>query len=497
MRPITVKTIIVVIFISGTFRLFAQVPQNTIISNISPEQHLVDELIAAINMGSQTEMVDFIIKHTEKNLFSKISPDFLSNFMLAYYYESAGRGYEVLPPASSASNAIKATLQNRFTGARLLLEIPVSNQETMLINGFVKIEMIEPKPNEISNQCISDKELAKEIEKCLNLMVKEDEFSGSVLLLKNGKALLRKAVGEASKSYQIPNRTSTRFNLASVGKIFTGLAITQLAEEGKLSFNDTISRYLPEGWLPNEISEKITIKHLLTHTSGLGDYFSDMYSQNNIQYFRELDEYKLLTLKSKLNFEPGTRFSYSNTGYLLLGAIIEAVSGETYFDFLKKRIFIPAGMHHTDGFDKDKPVVDRATGYSKTFENGNKLWLEVLNSKSMKGNPSGGIYSSIDDLALFDNALKKNLLLKNESMQTLFTGFSEVNASFHSPAFFLSNGIAGRSASHSGDGSGVNCQYKMYLDSGFTFIILSNYSAPSANTLAHVIEQLIAYKIIK
>ena len=120
-------------------------------------------------------------------------------------------------------------------------------------------------------------------------------------------------------------------------------------------------------WLNPEVSKKIQIKHLLTHTSGLGDYFRDAYKQNDIPYFKNLEDYKSLIVDDTLMFEPGTRFSYSNTGMLLLGVVIENVTNEKYFSYLKKKIFEPIGMFNTDGFSKDTPVKNRATGYTKNL----------------------------------------------------------------------------------------------------------------------------------
>ena len=283
----------------------------------------------------------------------------------------------------------------------------------------------------------------------------------------------------------------SKFNLASVGKIFSGLAITQLHEQGKLKIDDTIDKYLPEDWLLSEISTKIQIRHLLTHTSGLGDYFTDIYKQCDIQVFRDLKDYKPLVFKSQLAFEPSIRFQYSNTGYLLLGAIIETVSNEEYFQYLTNHIFTPSCMTNSGGFDKDRPVKNRATGYTKIWQNEDFTWTDHQGTRILKGCPSGGVYSTIEDLLKFETALRTNQLLSPENTQLLFTGFPELNAAFHSTAFFLSNETAGRTASHQGDGSGVNCQFKMYPDSGYTVVVLSNYSPPSANIVARVADQLI------
>lgn len=450
--------------------------------------------LSALNSGRRKIMKDFLNKNADKNLLEKIPPETLTTFNLAHYYETGGLGYDFLETDSADNNLIKIKLVNRLTLAKLILEIPVTGEKEFRINGMVSGEIQEHENNNLHAHVLTDEDIAEKLEKCLLQLEKDNEFSGVVLLAKNGQPVIKRAVGKASIAYEIPNLTDTKFNLASVGKIFTGLAITQLAEQGKLKIDDTIDKYLPSGWLPNEISGKIQIKHLLTHTSGLSDYFADIYKQCEIQVFRELNDYKPLVYKSQPAFEPGKRFSYSNTGYLLLGVVIESVSGEEYFQYLTNHIFIPAGMKNTGGFAKDQPVKNRATGYTKIWQDDDFTWTDHMGTRILKGCPSGGIYSTAEDLLQFDIALRNHKLLSPEYTQLLFTGFPELNASFHSTGFFLSDNRSGKTASHSGDGSGVNCQYKMCLDSGYTIIILSNYSPPSANIVANVTDQLMIHK---
>jgi CubicO group peptidase (beta-lactamase class C family) len=236
---------------------------------------------------------------------------------------------------------------------------------------------------------------------------------------------------------------------------------------------------------------------LLTHTSGLGDYFKDAYMQCDIPFFRDLADYKLLIANDTLKFEPGTSFSYSNTGFILLGVIIESISKDSYFNYLRKNIFEPAGMENTDGFDKDYPVKNRATGYTKVYENGTVNWNNHQFTRIMRGSPSGGIYSTVEDMLKFNDAIRTNKLLSPEYSDLLLEGRPELNTSFHSYGFFVSEGAAGRIASHKGDGRGMNCQFKMYIDLDYTVVILSNYSAPAANIVANVIDQLINRTVVR
>ncbi|MGE0019867.1 MAG: serine hydrolase domain-containing protein [Draconibacterium sp.] len=454
-------------------------------------QQFVNDYFLALNSGSRKTLKDFLVKNTSKNLFAKIPFETFVTFNMAFYYETGGLGYEYLTTDTTGEKLIQLKLLNRLTKSQVTLEIPVSRENEIQVSGMTSIKNLETNNNGSHSQPISDKEIVEKLGKCVSQLEKEDEFSGVVLLSKNGDPIFKRAVGKANIAYEIPNKTDIKFNLASVGKIFTGLAIAQLQEQGKLKIDDTIDKYLTAGWLPAEISTKIQIGHLLTHTSGLGDYFTDIYKQCEIQTFRDLNDYNPLVFKSELCFEPGSRFQYSNTGYLLLGVIIESVSGEEYFQYLNNHIFIPSGMVNSGGFSKDEPVKNRATGYTKIWQNDDFTWTDHQGTRILKGCPSGGVYSTAEDLLLFDNALQNNKLLSPENTKQLFTGFPELNASFHSSCFFLSNNTAGQTASHQGDGSGVNCQFKKYVSQGYTAIVLSNYSAPSANIIANVIDRLI------
>ncbi len=454
----------------------------------STANRIISDFLIACNSGERESMEDFILEHYDQNVLKRIPLFAVVSLNMSFYYETGGLGYEMIKILPSTSNSISAIIDNKLTGTQTKLIVPVSSGPSSKINRFIKSESVFDE-NPIKQ--LSDDEIVNRIEKCLIKLQEDEEFSGTILVAKDGKAILNKAIGDANKSYDIPNKTNTKFNIASVGKVFTGMAIVQLAEKGKLSFEDPIGKYVTADWLNPRISEKIQIKHLLTHTSGLGDYFRDAYMQCDIPFFRDLEDYKSLIANDTLNFEPGTSFSYSNTGFILLGVIIESISKDSYFNYLKKNIFEPAGMENTDGFDKDYPVKNRATGYTKVYENGIVNWNNHQFTRIMRGSPSGGIYSTVEDMLKFNDAIRTNKLLSPEYSDLLLEGRPELNASFHSYGFFVSEGVAGRVASHKGDGRGMNCQYIKYIDLGYTVVILSNYSAPSANIVAKVIDQLI------
>jgi len=454
---------------------------------------IVNDFVDAVNSGERDKMQEFILQYYDPNALRRIPLFAVVSLNMGFYYQTGGSGYDLLKILPAESNRLSAELYNRLTETKLKFSIPVSGDPDYKISGLIKSAPISSDTNSKQSKQLSIDEITQRIKNCLTMLNQDEAFSGAVLFAKDGEILIKEAYGEASKAYEVPNQTDTKFNLASVGKIFTGMAIVQLVEQGKLSFDDPIGKYISEDWLNPEISDKIQIRHLLTHTSGLGDYFRDAYAQNEIPYFKNLEDYKSLVVGKSLMFEPGTRFSYSNTGMLLVGVVIENVTNTEYFEYLKKSVFEPTGMVNTDGFSKDESVKNRATGYTKTYENGEVVWNNHQFTRIMRGSPSGGIYSTVEDLYKYDLAIRSDKLLSPEYKKILFEGRDDLNASFHSYGFFVSEGVAGRTASHSGDGRGMNCQFKMYLDSGYTVIVLSNYSAPSANTVVSVIDQLITH----
>lgn len=294
----------------------------------------------------------------------------------------------------------------------------------------------------------------------------DDSFSGVVMIAKNNKPIFQRAVGLASKSYNIPNRVDTKFNLGSINKIFTKIAIGQLIEQSKLSLDDTIGKHLPD--YPNkDAAEKVTIKHLLDMQSGAGDFFGPKFEATPKNRIRSIKDYLPLFADQPLKFEPGTSRAYSNGGYIVLGAIIEKVTGQSYYDYVRERIFKPAGMENTDSYEVDADVPNLATGYWRN-EKGDRV--SNVYTKPARGSSAGGGYSTAEDLLKFTFALRNNKLLNADQMKRLLPG---------------ALGIAGGAP-------GINAELEIDPGSGYTVIVLSNYDPPSAANLSQQIRKWIA-----
>jgi CubicO group peptidase (beta-lactamase class C family) len=256
----------------------------------------------------------------------------------------------------------------------------------------------------------------KELNAYLEQSSAGDTFSGAVLVAKNGQPIFKKAYGLANKSNSTPNTTDMKFDLGSMNKMFTAIAIAQLAERGKLSFTDTVSKLLPD--YPNKaIADKVTVHQLLTHTSGMGSYFNQKF-MGNLDNMKTVADYLPLFANDPLAFEPGTKWQYSNSGFVVLGLIIEKVSGQNYYDYVREHIFKPAGMMNTDSYERDKDIPNLAIGYTKMGENGRPDPAAPRRANTpmrpVKGSPAGGGYSTVDDLLKISIALRDHKLLSQK-----------------------------------------------------------------------------------
>ncbi len=341
-----------------------------------------------------------------------------------------------------------------------------------------------PKPGKLSPD-----QLVPELEAFLDKLTAADAFSGTVLLAKNGEVLFKKAYGLASKRFNVPNRLDTKFNLGSMNKMFTGVAVVQLAQRGKLSLDDPVSKYLSTDWLPRDVADKIQLNHLLTHTSGLGSYFSDEFMNASRTRFRDIDDYKSIISTDTLAFEPGTDWQYSNSGMFLAGVIVEKASGIGYHEYIRKFVTGPAGMTNTDCYQMDEPVPNLAIGYSRdsSRETG---WTNNIFKHVVRGGPAGGGFSTVEDLLKFDISLRSHKLLHAESTELVWTGKPNLGSPDYGFGFGARGTSEDRIVGHSGGFPGISSNLDMCLDSGYTVAVMANYDG-IASTVSEKMRELI------
>jgi CubicO group peptidase (beta-lactamase class C family) len=299
----------------------------------------------------------------------------------------------------------------------------------------------------------------------------------SLLVLKDGKPVLRKAYGYADLEAGIAATPATNYRLASISKQFTATAILLLAEDGKLKLTDSVRHWLPS--LPAN-DQGITIHHLLSHSSGLIDY-EDLIPPGTTRQLDDGDVLRMLSAETRTYFAPGTGYRYSNSGYVLLGLIVERASGQRLPDFLRKRIFQPLHMDHTMLREPDGPQpTHRAYGYSEQ----DGRWVRTDQDLTSATRGDGGIYSSIDDLAKWDAALYDARLLKDASRRLAFAAQNEVIGEADVDSYGYGWRIHGDVLWHSGESIGFRNVIVRWPKQRVTVILLSNRNDPEPYGMA-------------
>lgn len=310
-----------------------------------------------------------------------------------------------------------------------------------------------------------------------------DAPGASVLVLRDGRPLLSKGYGLADREGHVAATPATNYRLASITKQFTAAAILLLVEDGRMTLDDRARQWLPS--LPASV-DTVTVRHLLTHSSGLIDY-EDVMPADTTRQLHDADVLQLLETQDRTYFAPGTDYRYSNSGYALLALMVERVSGQSFADFLRLRIFRPLGMVHTLAFIEGGPAVaHRAYGYSES-PNG---WLLTDQSTTSAVLGDGGIYSSIDDLARWDAALYDDRLLSDASRKLMFT--PHVATDDANIRYGFGWRITGDSVWHSGESIGFRNVIVRYPERKLTVIVLSNRNDPEPYATAKAIAVLAA-----
>jgi len=308
----------------------------------------------------------------------------------------------------------------------------------------------------------TDVQKAAQADSLLQVYANKNMFTGSVLIAKGGKILLSKGYGMANYSDNIANTSTTKFKLASVSKQFTALAIVMLQEKGKLSVEDKLSKYIPD--YPK--GDSITIHNLLTHTSGIHDFTSlpvfDSIMTRTLTLEQEISYFK----NKPLDFKPGSKFRYSNSGYLLLSYIIEKFSGKKYGEFMKENIFDPLGMKNTGLYDNREVLQHVAQGYS---EEGEKLVNAQYIDMSIPSG-AGALYSTVEDMYLWDRALYTEQLVSKTSMEKISTPFLDKYAY----GWNVDNFAKHKWMFHTGGIQGFSTVMNRFPDDDMCIVVLKN-----------------------
>ena len=368
------------------------------------------------------------------------------------------------------SMAVLLEERNSDTVARLV----VSAKE----DGGKKIDQMSllaiPRPPDLAIPRLSEGEAIQAAVAYADRAAAEDRFSGAMLIAKNGEILIERAWGKADRDRDVAATVNTQFRLGSMNKMFTAVAVLQLVQAGKVKLDEPMATYIPD--YPNtDLASKVTIRQLLTHTGGTGNIFGPEFNQNRTTLKEHSDYIKLFGNRPQETTGVGT-FRYSNYGFVLLGAVIEKVTGQTYYDYVEQQIFKPAGMKSTASLPESDVVPGRADGY--TWREGK--WASNATTLPWRGMAAGGGYSTVGDMLRFATALQAGKLLSPE----LVAMATQEQISAYGFGFGVGPPASPRRFGHTGGAAGMNGELRVYPESGYVIVVLSNLDPPAATNLS-------------
>jgi D-alanyl-D-alanine carboxypeptidase len=378
-------------------------------------------------------------------------------------------GFTLIRLEKNEPLALTALLQERNSDqiARFELALASDNPPNIVREQFMPI----PHPPDLAIPRLDEPGALAALSEFAEKATMENRFSGVVLVARRGNLRLHKAWGRANRDSGVPASLETQFDIASVSKMFTAVATLQLIEAGRLSLHGTVGTYLPD--YPNhDVASNVTIRHLLTHTGGTGDVFGQPLST-----MREHADYVTLLGTRALLFAPGTEYRYSNYGFILLGSIIERVSGMSYYDYIQRRIFEPAGMQSTDFLATSAPARERAVGHVRR----NGAWV-AADPPWGRAMAFGGAYATAHDLFRFVQALESGKLITRDTLADA----TQPHQRQYGYGFNLQGSGMLRYYGHAGGAPGRNGEVRIYPEIGYVVIGLTNLEPPLAERVIDV-----------
>jgi CubicO group peptidase (beta-lactamase class C family) len=437
----------------------------------TPAAHAFAGWLAAFNTGARDSIRAFYEQHYPTAL-GRV--DQLMNF------RDATGGFDFVKVQDSTPTRFVAYIQERGSDQFAQATLDVDSAPPYNITRLA-LQAIE-RPAAFAIKRLDEQALVDSVRDKIARVAAADRFSGAVLIAHNGKPVFEQAYGLADREHRIPNTLDTRFRIGSMNKMFTATAVMQLVQAGKVKLDAPLATYLPD--YPNkELASRVTIHQLLTHTGGTGDIFGPEFNAHR-QELRTLADYVALYGDRPLAFEPGSKWDYSNYGFILLGRVIEHVSGMSYYDYVARYVYAPAGMSSTGSEPEDSTVKNRSIGYTRMDGSG---WQPNTNTLPWRGTSAGGGYSTVRDLLRFADALGQHKLLDARHTEMLTTGKVETPGGGKYGYGFgdnTSNGL--RCVGHNGGAPGMNGDLEI-CDDGYVVAVLANMDPPAAGRISDYI----------
>jgi len=429
----------------------------------TPAGRLAKERLEAFNARDAAALQAYKASH---------EPDMSVERELAFR-EMTG-GFEPLRIGRNEPNRIEVILREQ-DGDRvgtLELQVDAMHPQRVVRFGLTPMAVV---PADLMPDRLSRTEVWRRATDKASRLAAEDQFAGVLAVGHDGRARMSASWGDADRTHSMKHTPETRFRIGSMYKMFTAVAILQLAEQGRVDLDAPLARYVPD-YPDAALAGQVKIRHLLTHTGGTGDIFTDAY-QAQRSAVREHADYIRLFGDRAAEFTPGSREAYSNYGFVLLGAVIERVTGMSYHEAIRKQIFLPTGMAHSGAEPEEQVRGLISVGYTQT-ENGA---TDNRNLLPWRGTAAGGGYSTVGDLLRFGDALLKGRLLSAQWLSEATR--AQTPSGVYGFGFQLGGSGETRHFGHAGGAEGMNGALRIYPASGELVVALSNLDPPAAETL--------------
>ena len=436
----------------------------------TPAAHQFSAWLDAFNSGDRAVLLTYLQKN---------NPARAADIDQEFGFRNQTGGFEFKKVEESTPTRLTGIVKERGSDQFARFTIEVETAEPHRISQL-ELRAIPP-PAELAMPRMTQDAAVAALRAGVEKAAAADRFSGAVLIAKDGKPVYTAARGLLDREKKIPNKLDTRFRIGSMNKMFTAVSVLQLVQAGKIKLTDPLGKYLTD--YPNkDVASKVTIHHLLTHSGGTGDFFGPQFDAHRLE-LRTLQDYVKLYGERGLEFEPGSRWAYSNYGFLLLGVLIEKVSGQNYYDYVFEHVYKPAGMVSTASLPEDQAVPDRSVGYTKF--GGGDTWKANTDTLPWRGTSAGGGYSTVEDLLRFANALQNHKLLDTQHTELLTTGKIDTPMG-GKYAYGFSDQTSGgvRCFGHGGGAPGMNGDLRICPQSGYVIAVLSNLDPPAAQRIA-------------
>jgi CubicO group peptidase (beta-lactamase class C family) len=388
-------------------------------------------------------------------------------------------GFTLLGIESAGETQVVARVEeSNWPGQSLRMTLNVAAEPPHQITGAL-LQPTPPDPDAPPVARLTEAEVVVLLQERLET----SSFAGAVILAKNGEPVLSYASGEADRENGVANTLDTKFRIGSMNKMFTAVSILQLVEDGRIDLDAPIGTYLTD--YPNtDLASRVTVRHLLTHSGGTGDIFAPEYFARRLETRTHADYVALFGARD-VAFEPGDHFAYSNYGFVLLGAIVEAVTGGSYYDYVDEHIYAPAGMTSSGSFPEDADVPGRSVGYTRqpappppgTAPAPPQPSAEPrpnTDTLPYRGMAAGGGYATVGDLVRFGEALRTGAILSPESLEQATSVQIDAPPAGYGFGFgvFETDGV--KSYGHSGGAPGMRAELRVFPESGYALVYASN-----------------------